>query len=111
MKHRVPLSATRAARPARLAVMAVATAGFIAGAGGIATAPADAAAAWKDAASSHRDRETHFPRPKLRHGTLTVRGTHAADTIALRLKAGQPDILQVDVGDNGSADFSVNLRF
>ena len=106
MKHRVPLKATRTARPARLAVMAVATAGVIAGAGGIATGPADAASR-KAAEHSHRDRGSHFPRPKLRHGKLTIKGTRADDAIALRLKAGRPDILQIDVGDDGSADFSV----
>ncbi len=37
---------------------------------------------------------------------LTIKGTDANDKIALRLQAGQPGILQVDVGDDGSADFS-----
>ncbi len=36
---------------------------------------------------------------------LTVVGTKASETIALRLKAGQPGILQVDIGDDGLADF------
>ena len=36
---------------------------------------------------------------------LTIKGTKASDKIALRLKAGQPGILQVDVGDDGPADF------
>jgi predicted lipoprotein with Yx(FWY)xxD motif len=48
----------------------------------------------------------HFKRPKLAHGILTIEGTAASDKIALRLKAGDPNTLQVDVGDNGSADFS-----
>jgi predicted lipoprotein with Yx(FWY)xxD motif/Ca2+-binding RTX toxin-like protein len=47
-----------------------------------------------------------FKRPKLRHRVLSVVGTAAADKIALRLKAGDPATLQVDVGDDGSADFS-----
>jgi predicted lipoprotein with Yx(FWY)xxD motif len=47
-----------------------------------------------------------FKRPKLRHGVLSIVGTAASDKIALRLKAGNAEILQVDVGDNGSADFS-----
>jgi predicted lipoprotein with Yx(FWY)xxD motif len=46
-----------------------------------------------------------FERPKLRHGVLNVLGTEASEKIALRLKAGDPAILQVDVGDDGSADF------
>ncbi len=44
---------------------------------------------------------------KLDHGVLTVRGTKASDKIALRMQAGEPGILQIDVGDDGSADFSI----
>jgi predicted lipoprotein with Yx(FWY)xxD motif/Ca2+-binding RTX toxin-like protein len=51
-----------------------------------------------------------FERPKLAHGLLLVKGTQADDKIALRLKAGNPGILQVDVGDNGSADFSFKRK-
>lgn len=47
-----------------------------------------------------------FKHPKLRHGVLAIAGTDAADKIALRLAAGQAGILEVDVGDDGSADFS-----
>ena len=42
-------------------------------------------------------------------GTLRVSGGPSADEIALRLSAADPDKLQVDVGDNGSADFAVDL--
>ncbi len=52
----------------------------------------------------------HFERPKLAHGLLLVKGTQADDKIALRLKAGNPGILQVDIGDNGSADFSFKRK-
>jgi RTX calcium-binding nonapeptide repeat (4 copies) len=45
-------------------------------------------------------------RAKVTHGVLRVHGTHASDKIALRLQAGMPGVLQVDVGDDGSADFS-----
>jgi Ca2+-binding RTX toxin-like protein len=45
-------------------------------------------------------------RPKLRHGALSVEGSKAGDKIALRLRAGNPGILEVDVGDDGSAEFS-----
>jgi Ca2+-binding RTX toxin-like protein len=38
--------------------------------------------------------------------TLTVTGTSGADRIALRLQAGAPNTLQVDFGDDGSAEFS-----
>ena len=39
-------------------------------------------------------------------GTLTVLGTNASDRLALRLAAGQPNVLQVDFGDDGTADQS-----
>jgi hypothetical protein len=42
----------------------------------------------------------------VRHGTLEVRGSSDADVVALRLKAGDPSTVQVDVGNDGSADFS-----
>ena len=47
-----------------------------------------------------------FKKPKVKHGELQVTGTSAGDTIALRLKAGDPAVIEVDVGDDGSADFS-----
>jgi Ca2+-binding RTX toxin-like protein len=47
-----------------------------------------------------------FKRPKLKHGVLTVVGTAAGEKVALRLRAGDSGTLEVDVGDNGSADFS-----
>ena len=47
---------------------------------------------------------------KLTHGVLTITGTNGSDEIALRLKAGRPGILQVDVGDNGSANFSFKRK-
>ncbi|HEX6663148.1 MAG TPA: hypothetical protein VF025_05695 [Gaiellaceae bacterium] len=48
-----------------------------------------------------------FKKPTLRYGELTITGTKASDKLALRLKAGDPNTLQIDVGDDGSADFSV----
>ena len=46
-----------------------------------------------------------------RHGVLTdPRHDRPSDRIALRLKAGSPGILQVDVGDNGSANFSFERK-
>jgi predicted lipoprotein with Yx(FWY)xxD motif len=49
-----------------------------------------------------------FKRPKLTQGLLAIVGTAASDKIALRLKPGEPEALQVDVGDDGSADFTFN---
>jgi Ca2+-binding RTX toxin-like protein len=43
--------------------------------------------------------------PRVKHGVLTVKGTDASDKIALGLRAGRPDTLEVDFGDDGSADF------
>jgi hypothetical protein len=43
----------------------------------------------------------------VKYRTLEVRGSHHADAVALRLKAGDPTQVQVDVGDDGTADFTV----
>jgi hypothetical protein len=43
---------------------------------------------------------------RLEHRTLRVQGTEANDAIALRLAAGNAAVVQVDLGDDGSADFS-----
>jgi RTX calcium-binding nonapeptide repeat (4 copies) len=51
-----------------------------------------------------------FEQPKLRHHTLVVLGTPGDDQITLRLKAGNPDVLQVDAGNDGSADFSRHIE-
>jgi Ca2+-binding RTX toxin-like protein len=43
---------------------------------------------------------------RINNDTLTLTGNGASDQLALRLQAGVPTTLQVDVGDNGSADLS-----
>jgi RTX calcium-binding nonapeptide repeat (4 copies) len=43
---------------------------------------------------------------KVSQGTLSIAGDAASDKLALRLKAGSSNILQVDVGANGSANFN-----
>ena len=45
-------------------------------------------------------------RPVVHNGVLTVTGTSGADAIALRLQTGNARIVQVDVGDDGTADFT-----
>jgi Ca2+-binding RTX toxin-like protein len=70
----------------------------------IVLATAVAAATWL-AGHSYAARPK-LPTAQLRYGLLTVEGTQGADRIALRLKAGDPGTLQVDAGDDGSADFS-----
>ena len=82
-------------RSMRLATLAIAAAaavaaGTLAGAGNAAPA---------------KDR---FKDPKLQKGVLTIKGTNGADAIALRLSAVQRGVLQVDVGDDGTADFEFN---
>src|SRR5262245_39312224 len=54
-----------------------------------------------------RNRHQLQPRHvQLADHTLRVLGTHGNDAIALRLAAGNPAVVQVDFGDDGSADFS-----
>jgi Ca2+-binding RTX toxin-like protein len=64
-----------------------------------------AAAAGIVAGAAQASYPAKFKAPKLKHGALTVEGTKASDKIALRLQAGEAGVLQVDVGDDGSADF------
>ncbi|MFL5896400.1 MAG: calcium-binding protein [Thermoleophilaceae bacterium] len=45
-------------------------------------------------------------RAVVKHGTLDVNGGDRANTVALRLAAGDGSVVQVDVGDDGTADFS-----
>ena len=44
--------------------------------------------------------------PKVHNGTLRIVGGPAGDKLALRLAPGSPSTLQVDVGADGTADFS-----
>lgn len=81
----------------RLVGSAVALAAVLAGAGGIAAGQAQAA-----------PYKGMFDAPQLAHRSLAVRGTPGNDKIAVRLKAGDAGVLQVDLGDDGSADFSFN---
>ena len=92
--------AVRSMRLTALAIAAAAAvaAGTLAGAGN--AAPARAAGN-----ASHSQKE-QIKQPTLVNGLLTVAGTNKGDRIALGLQAGQPGILQVDFGDDGSAEFS-----
>ena len=42
----------------------------------------------------------------VHNGTLEIAGDRASDKLALRLAPGNPNTLQVDVGDDGTPDFS-----
>ena len=63
-------------------------------------------AASAQAAHPHDPAHAHF-RPhspvsvQVKHRTLTITGTAGNDKLALRLRAGDPQRLQVDVGDDG----------
>ena len=79
-------------RVVRLAISAAAVVAVVAGTAGIAAG-----------------KQEGVKLPTLKHGVVAILGTSGDDRIALRLKAGQPGILQVDFGDNGSADASFDL--
>ena len=108
MKNLIRRKDTRTVRFARLAASAIAVAAVVAGAAAIATGQGHAAPALDAVKAPPAHKADKFKHPKLRHGALTVEGTEASDTIALRLRAGDPGTLEVDVGDDGSADFSFN---
>src|SRR5512133_2445482 len=99
------LNRPNGSRAARATAVAIVVAAAIAATSGLA-GRGYAAPPGKAYKAGYAHKEPRFKEPKLRHGLLTIKGTRAGDTIALRLKAGDPGILQVDVGDNGSADFS-----
>ena len=42
---------------------------------------------------------------RVHNGTLQITGTTGPDTVVLRLEPGQPNTLDVDVGDDGTVDF------
>ena len=96
---------TKESRGVLVAASAVAIAIVVAGAAGIA-ADSGTAASTAGSVKASQAKKVRFERPKLRHRVLTITGTKASEKIALRLRAHKPGILQVDVGDNGSADFS-----
>jgi Ca2+-binding RTX toxin-like protein len=75
--------------PRRLAG-GVLAAGLLAGGLGLTAAQADASSS-----------------AKIKYRTLVVKGSGASDKLALRLRAGAPDKLEIDVGDDGTADFRV----
>ena len=81
----------KGSRGARLVASAVAVAAAIAVAAGIEAAQANAASP---------------VRAKLEHGALRITGGDASDKIALRLNTASSEVLEVDVGDDGSAEFS-----
>lgn len=90
-----------AGRSTALTVLAAAL--VVAAAGGILAAAGNAAAG--AAAGNAPSSQKGFKPPTIENGLLLVKGTNGSDRIALRLQAGQPGILEVDFGDDGSAEF------
>ncbi|HEY6672421.1 MAG TPA: hypothetical protein VIZ91_07965 [Solirubrobacterales bacterium] len=68
------------------------------------------AAALIAAADSYASGKVNGVRAAVNHGTLNVTGSDGGQQVALRLKAGDTNTIQVDAGDNGSADFSFASR-
>src|SRR6266508_2041419 len=50
------------------------------------------------------------PKPKIRGKELVIQGTDAADVVALRLSVADPDRLEIDFGDDGSAEFDFKRK-
>jgi Ca2+-binding RTX toxin-like protein len=71
-----------------------------------ATATAIAAALALTAGSAEA-KATSRVTAQVKHGTLIVNGSRKDDNIALRVRAATPNRLDIDVGDNGSADIKV----
>ena len=93
----------RAVRP-RLAASAAALA--VVGAAGILAASGSAAPEPLANRAPEQHKLAEVNEPKLENGLLTVEGTGAGDRLARRLQAGQPGTIEVDFGDDGTADFS-----
>jgi hemolysin type calcium-binding protein len=95
---------SRTMRPALLAVSTLVAAAALGGAAG----PAAAHGTPGHKAASHQGRhEAGLGIARLDDGLLTVEGTNADDRIALRIQPGNPAILQVDLGDDGSGEVSI----
>jgi Ca2+-binding RTX toxin-like protein len=65
-----------------------------------------AAALLAPAGAGAHDHRVDGVRAQLNHGTLSVRGGDGGQRVALRLAAGDPSLIEVDAGDDRSADFS-----
>ena len=104
MRNFIRLHDSRVVRPALLAVSAVAAIAAVGGTAGTAAGYGTAPAHHAHKAPQLR-KEAAFNDAQLAHGELAIEGTNAGDRLALRLQSGNPAILQVDVGDDGSADF------
>jgi Ca2+-binding RTX toxin-like protein len=86
-------------------------AAVVAAGGALTVAGTAAAREQAPSARSHSQRVYSIERKtRSRHRRLEIVGTAGNDKIALRLEAGRSDVLEVDVGDDGSADFRFHLE-
>ena len=102
MKYLIRLKESRTVRPVWLATVVAVLVSVAAGA-----VVEQGAAAPAGAKAYSPPQQSKFKRPTLRNGVLTIKGTERSDKIALRLQAGVPETLQIDVGDDGSPEFRV----
>ena len=105
MRNFIRLHDSRVVRPALLAVSAVAAIAAVGSTRAGTTAGYSTPPAHHANKASQLRKEAAFNDPQLAHGELAIDGTNAGDRLALRLQSGNPTILQVDIGDDGSADF------
>jgi len=84
----------------------LAVAALVVGSAGIFAGRADAEALMPGRSASDPPEATHVRHPKLKDGLLTIEGKKSSDELVLRLRAGDPGVLELDVGDDGSADFA-----
>ena len=96
----------RSMRPRFVVVSALVAAVAVAMTAGTAAAHGGAAA-HKGYKAAHKRHEANVGFVRFYSGTLAVRGGNRDDRLALGLQAGNPAVLQVDVGDDGSAEFNV----
>jgi Ca2+-binding RTX toxin-like protein len=106
MKNLNGFTASRASRRVRPAVWAAAVVLAVGAAAALAAGQGNAAPPVSPDKPTPPPHGPKFKEPKLKHGVLKVKGTNESDKIVLRLQAGNPGVLELDVGDDGSADFS-----
>jgi Ca2+-binding RTX toxin-like protein len=93
-------------RPGFLAVSALVAAVAVGGSAGTAAAHGGAAT-HKSHKTAHKRYKASGGFVRFSDGALAVMGGNRDDRLALGLQAGNPAVLQVDVGDDGSAEFDI----
>jgi hypothetical protein len=58
------------------------------------------------ATANAQDQKVDGVRAAVKHGTLEIKGGDRSNTVALRLAAADPGVIEVDVGADGDADFA-----